>query len=518
MTTKPVITWLMDQNLRGSNVETYQLGQGPLWSEITIPQSLAYGDTIGYPLFSLFGDYYATGTASTPTWTTSGALSAGATSIAVTSGSSAVAATFIQVDSTAGDSEIVTVGTGSTATNIVLSASTPLRFNHLTGITITTVIAPFCVDEETEILTADGWKTVHDLRAGEDVLTYNHETGLSEWQAAQEVCIFPAAKRELVSMEGRGHSSLTTPNHRWPALDRKGGRVWATTETLQLGHRIPVGAMCADLPTDPKYTDAFVELVAWAWTEGHIRGTNSIVICQSLKHAENIDRIDAAMRAVLGAPSENLGKRNPEPRWWRYLDGSNVRFNMNAAAARSILDVAPGRVVRREFLRTLTQAQLDLFIKVSMLADNCGPTRLAQKNRAAAEAFQFAAILAGYATSLIERVLKPRESVPVTLDGRYSMWGVTLQSRKWMTPIDSARMAEKYGSGWSISRVEHDGIVWCPRTPNMTWLDAHILEPEPELLHGKCERPAAVVHDQPPHPDPRLRQLLRRPVPLLPHH
>ena len=143
MTTKPVITWLMDQNLRGSNVETYQLGQGPLWSEITIPQSLAYGDTIGYPLFSLFGDYYATGTASTPTWTTSGALSAGATSIAVTSGSSAVAATFIQVDSTAGDSEIVTVGTGSTATNIVLSASTPLRFNHLTGITITTVVAPF---------------------------------------------------------------------------------------------------------------------------------------------------------------------------------------------------------------------------------------------------------------------------------------------------------------------------------------------------------------------------------------
>jgi hypothetical protein len=143
LTTKPVITWIPDQNYRGSNVKTYQMGQGPLWSEITIPQSAAYGDTIGLPLFSLMGDYYATGTAATPTWTTSAALSAGATNIAVTSGSTASSGSFIQVDSTAGVSEIVTVGTGSTATNIVLNAATPLRFNHLTAMAITTVVAPF---------------------------------------------------------------------------------------------------------------------------------------------------------------------------------------------------------------------------------------------------------------------------------------------------------------------------------------------------------------------------------------
>jgi hypothetical protein len=38
------------------------------------------------------------------------------------------------------------------------------------------------------------------------------------------------------------------------------------------------------------------------------------------------------------------------------------------------------------FLRSLTQAQLDLFINVSMLADNSGPTRLHQKDRRQAEA------------------------------------------------------------------------------------------------------------------------------------
>jgi hypothetical protein len=142
LTTRPNITWLPDQSLRGSNVETYGMVQGAYWSEITIPQSIAYGDTIGHALFGMFGDYAVTGTASTPTWTTSGALSPGAGPIAVTSGSSAVGGTYIQVD-TGTNAEVVTVGTGSTATSIVLSASTPLRFSHLSGVTITTVIAPF---------------------------------------------------------------------------------------------------------------------------------------------------------------------------------------------------------------------------------------------------------------------------------------------------------------------------------------------------------------------------------------
>jgi hypothetical protein len=143
MTTAPHITPIPDQAFRGSNVMTYQMSQGAIWSELTIPQSPAYGDTIGHPLFSLFGDYYVTGTASTPTWMTSSPLTPGAGPIPVTSGSVAVSGTYIQVDSTSGDSEVVEVGTGSTATSIVLNAATPLRFSHLTSTTITTVVAPY---------------------------------------------------------------------------------------------------------------------------------------------------------------------------------------------------------------------------------------------------------------------------------------------------------------------------------------------------------------------------------------
>lgn len=135
-------SWLRDDSMWGDMNELHDLQQGPAWAELEIPESPLYGDTFGHLAYGFFGDYVATGTAGTPTWTTSGALTPGAGPIAVTSGSLAVAGTFVQVD-TGANAEIVTVGTGSTSTSIVLSANTPLRFSHLTGVTVTTVTAPF---------------------------------------------------------------------------------------------------------------------------------------------------------------------------------------------------------------------------------------------------------------------------------------------------------------------------------------------------------------------------------------
>lgn len=134
--------WIEDTSYWGDFVKTHDLQQGPIWAEGEVKESPLYGDTFGHFLFNLLGDLTTTGTAGTPVWTTSGALSPGTGPVAVTSGSSAVAGTYIQVDSTV-NSEVVKVGAGSTATSIVLDATTPLRFSHLTGISVTTVTAPF---------------------------------------------------------------------------------------------------------------------------------------------------------------------------------------------------------------------------------------------------------------------------------------------------------------------------------------------------------------------------------------
>lgn len=142
LATENHFTPLEDMNLRGSNVKVFALQLGPRWGELTIPESPAYGDTIGIPLLGTLGDLTTTGTAGTPTWTTSAPLTPGAGPIPVTTGSVASSGTFIQID-TATTSEVVKVGAGSTSTSIVIDASTPIRFAHLTAIAITTVTGPY---------------------------------------------------------------------------------------------------------------------------------------------------------------------------------------------------------------------------------------------------------------------------------------------------------------------------------------------------------------------------------------
>src|SRR5581483_110963 len=101
LTTSPKITWLKDQNLRGSNVETFGQAQGGRYAEITTPQSLAYADTIGHPLFAMCGDYTVTGAAASPNSTLNGGVAAGATSLTVASGTGFAASQWIQIDTLA---------------------------------------------------------------------------------------------------------------------------------------------------------------------------------------------------------------------------------------------------------------------------------------------------------------------------------------------------------------------------------------------------------------------------------
>lgn len=352
----------------------------------------------------------------------------------------------------------------------------------------------YCVDEQTEILTDHGWVTYRDLHEGDSVLTLNHDTGMSEWGPVLEVCVFPALPREMISMESGTHSSLTTPNHRWPVErpHRRTGRervhdeagrfvesgrrrneyvpaagqdrLWVTSETFGYWDRVPIAADCADLPTQAKHSDAMVEAVAWFWTEGHIYrnrdgspGPNVAITQSQVVNSANCARIRTALSQTFGPSVDRMprvGRRTDGlPRWREYAKEDNTEFWLNADAGALLQSLAPGRVPSPQFLLSLTRAQLALFVETSMLADNSGPDSLAQKDKAAAEAFQFALTLAGYATSLHLR--------PPTSSCTSPMWEIRRKKRRTFQPY---RLA---GDG---ARVTYGGHVWCPRTPNQTWL------------------------------------------------
>lgn len=336
----------------------------------------------------------------------------------------------------------------------------------------------WCVDDETEILTDHGWVTHDQLEAGDVVLTLNHETGISQWQPVERIARFDRVDAPMVAIEGRYHSSLTTPNHRWPVLRNTGDtraasrqRVWRTSETLNDSDFLITGAV-SETPTEPKWSDAFVEAVAWFWTEGSAlrrpgRSNPKVAIYQShTANPDNVARITRCLTALYGPahdgpmPSSRRGPLDPVPRWRAARAGSKTVFSLNVAAARPILAVAPDRLVSLDWVRTLTAAQLLLFIDISVRGDGTilagGTLTLSQGDPARLAAFEFAAILAGFS---VTRYTTTHGSPGVV--GDHAQYYVSLRRRTVFGPRRSR--------GNRTTRL-YTGTVWCPTTANGSWL------------------------------------------------
>lgn len=325
-----------------------------------------------------------------------------------------------------------------------------------------------CVDEDTEILTKSGWKYHWDLSESDDVLTLNHETGMSEWNQVEEVRRFEVQDEELVKLEGKEFSAFTTKNHRWPVTHAKTGeRSWTVTDNLYRHDKIQVAAPHAGLPSEQKYSDAFVETVAWGYTEGGIaldmdwETVHRLTIYQKTSSA-NCARMRDAFTKVFGPQKDSLrsGSMKGLPAWREIKrdDRDLSNFVFNKSASQILVEHFPNKVPTNEFIMSLTKSQLELFIQVSLLADNCGENKLAQKNHKAAEAFALACILAGSCVSI--RLHHDRANE------KYSMM---LARRLKKTHINPYLLDQNKVNAFSITKEAYTGTVWCPRTKNKSW-------------------------------------------------
>jgi hypothetical protein len=259
-------------------------------------------------------------------------------------------------------------------------------------------------------------------------------------------------------------------------------REWTTSERMGLRNNgkgpvatpnksILLGAPCAELPVEPKYSDALVELVGWFWTEGSAhertgRLSPRVTIHQS--HAANPEhtaRIGRALTVLYGPPSESLGRGGRAgpgegnvdgvPRWRVIPRDRMTLFRLNTTAAEPILAAAPNKTATLDFVRALTLSQLELFIETSVKADGSHmgeSTRLVfQKEREPLAAVELAAILAGYSTNLRQETYQGFSE--------HEMWVLRIGSRTTSRP-----------KGHQFGRDRYTGIVWCPTTANHTWL------------------------------------------------
>jgi phage terminase large subunit-like protein len=334
------------------------------------------------------------------------------------------------------------------------------------------IVAP-CVDKETEILSQRGWLQYDELKVGDIVLTLN-KLGKAEWQKCQKVNVFEK-EGKMVEIKLRGHNSLTTHNHKWlvgyTTSNTKEGKPktlgyrFVRTKNLTKPNEYVLGsATVLNLPKKKTIDDNLVELIAWYWTEGSDNG-NGINISQN--RGEKADRIRKAAFNLFRKPQERGNRKKVDiPSWtdWRkqYKDENNDNgvFYFNRLAADTFRKIAPNKIVKPEFINLLTKEQLDLFIDVSVMADGYKRVRktksgieyvertIIQRSKDRLDSVQMIAQLAGYETTLLYNESKDMWALRIFERNKHWL-GQNLQSRK---------------------EVDYKGIVWCPTTPNQTWL------------------------------------------------
>lgn len=152
----------------------------------------------------------------------------------------------------------------------------------------------YCLDEETEVLTHDGWRK--DVEVGEDVLAFDRDTGETRFVAA-----VAKVRRKLgpdecfCSIKGQSADIRVTDRHRM-LYDDKRHRGWKIKEARELaemrdGAYIPV---CGHgrFPGVP-LADAELTFIGWVMTDGSINPTNGqITITQGEQQADHCDEIE----------------------------------------------------------------------------------------------------------------------------------------------------------------------------------------------------------------------------------
>jgi hypothetical protein len=80
---------------------------------------------------------------------------------------------------------------------------------------------PNCYDEQTEILTSEGWKFFRDLRGDELVMTRKAGVATAEWQRPIKI-IHSHYAGEMIAIESKRIDACVTPNHRMLIERRRG--------------------------------------------------------------------------------------------------------------------------------------------------------------------------------------------------------------------------------------------------------------------------------------------------------
>jgi len=282
-----------------------------------------------------------------------------------------------------------------------------------------------CVDIDTEILTIKGWKKYTEIKKYDKynhehikVATYNLDKKLIEYQPLSYIKEYDF-NGELIHIGNRDLDILVTSNHRNIIKKRNQNEQIVLTSNITYSDKIRVNAPVS-YPENTGIGKTFAELIGWIISEGHYKKGGWIEIYQNL--GKKSERIDYLLKK---------------------------------------LEIPHTKRIRNRYYKDKIKNQITWFLKKSPLVEWC-LTNIPDKE------------LNQFLISLPQKEIKSLFNGIVGGDGHIRRDDGGYHSTEgrdiYLTKKDFIGIRGTNGNGKNIFREKYNGKIWCPKTPNGTWV------------------------------------------------
>lgn len=297
----------------------------------------------------------------------------------------------------------------------------------------------YCVSDDTEILSENGWRKRGELNIGDAIYSYNLKNNTISSDRVINIIDKPY-KGIMYQFKNKNVDMLLSPNHRF-VYKQPNSKNWIIKDTKYLAglsSQITIPLNGTRLYPSVTIEDSLIQLTAWIITEGSFK-TSGIRITQ--KVPEKVEIIRALLKKIDIQFSERIRK-----------DGC-IDFYLNAKTRKKIQSIISEKNIP-DWVLLLSKPQFDLFLKTLVMGDGYSISdhwgQYYSINENLIDKLQMAMVLNGY------------RSIKQYKQGGFKngCWRL-LYCEKQTTNLALHKKE-------SIKEKEYNGNIWCVETYNTT--------------------------------------------------
>ncbi len=325
-----------------------------------------------------------------------------------------------------------------------------------------------CVSEDTEILTLNGWKRYKQLKRGERIFSYNIKKQTIEKDNIIKINKYNHSG-EMVNIKNtyldclmsRNHNDLMNIVHIKIINKKRVSSVWDGWKLLEIekflemkNKRLVKKRVSGKYDGEVSIGKAKAGILGWILTDGCIHKRKNrnyeIVITQSYDRNRNKCEIikelliNAKIEHTIKIQKPNKNRFNPNARM--------VVFRLSSKGKNLdwIFDFLTPNKKPKFNLLNLKKEELEKMFLMLMLGDGCYNGEFCCQDKEIVEFLQILCIL------INKRCLISKGTHNITNKEKL---------RTWITNYNNVNVLPSH-----ISKIDYNGIVWCPTTKNKTWI------------------------------------------------